>query len=96
MRRCAAAAGPHVRSEMGDGVTQLGKYEVRGILGRGGMGVVYEAYDPHIERVVAIKTIRLGLYDEDQEEELLLRFKREAQAVGRLSHPNIVQVFEYG
>jgi len=81
---------------MEDGAAYLGKYELRGILGRGGMGVVYEGYDPHIERVVAIKTIRIGGFDEEQQQELLARFKREAQAVGRLSHPNIVQVYEYG
>jgi serine/threonine-protein kinase len=85
-----------VIESMEDGAAYLGKYELRGILGRGGMGVVYEGYDPHIERVVAIKTIRLGAFDEEQQQELLARFKREAQAVGRLSHPNIVQVYEYG
>lgn len=85
-----------VIGSMEEGAAYLGKYELRGILGRGGMGVVYEGYDPHIQRVVAIKTIRLGAFDEEQQQELLARFKREAQAVGRLSHPNIVQVYEYG
>lgn len=76
---------------------KLGKYDIRGMLGRGAMGVVYDGWDPLIERRVAIKTVRLLREDSDAEaEEGLARFRREAQAAGRLQHPNIVGIFDYG
>ncbi|MBO1326511.1 protein kinase [Acetobacter sp. TBRC 12305] len=76
----------------------LGKYELRRVLGKGAMGTVYEGYDPVIDRTVAIKTVRLvGADSEDaQALEELERFRREAKAAGRLQHPNIVGVFDYG
>jgi len=75
---------------------KLGKYEIEGVLGEGAMGVVYKARDPFIERIVAIKTIRNDLLDPKIRDEMLARFKREAQAAGQLSHPGIVSVYEYG
>jgi serine/threonine-protein kinase len=60
------------------------------------MGVVYKAFDPGIERVVAIKTVRKDLVDPDLVEQSMARFKNEAVAAGRLLHPNIVSVYEYG
>lgn len=75
---------------------QLGKYEIRGELGRGAMGVVYDGWDPGIGRRVALKTVRRDQLEGNEAEELLSRFKREAQAAGRLSHPGIVAVYEYG
>jgi serine/threonine-protein kinase len=74
----------------------FGKYRVSRLLGEGAMGVVYEALDPDIHRNVAIKAIRSSLLapearDLDGEN----RFRNEAQAAGRLSHPNIVSVYEY-
>jgi serine/threonine-protein kinase len=77
-------------------IAQLGKYRIDGVLGKGAMGVVYKAFDPHIERTVALKTIRKELFSEDQQQELIGRFKNEAQAAGRLNHPNIVTVYDYG
>ena len=77
-------------------LTKLGKYEIKRELGRGAMGVVYEGFDPFIERTVAIKTIRKSLIDQSEAQETLDRFRREAQAAGRLTHPNIVSVYEYG
>lgn len=74
----------------------LGKYELRHVLGKGAMGTVYEGFDPIIARRVAIKTVRLPEPDDVEAQEELARFKREAQAAGRLSHPNIVGVFDYG
>jgi serine/threonine-protein kinase len=74
----------------------LGKYELRGVLGKGAMGTVYEGFDPIIARRVAIKTIKLPEPDDAEAQDELARFKREAQAAGRLSHPNIVGVFDYG
>ncbi len=76
--------------------TKLGKYEVRRELGRGAMGVVYEGYDPMIQRVVALKTIRPEALAGAHATEILERFRREAQAAGRLTHPNIVAIYEFG
>jgi serine/threonine-protein kinase len=75
---------------------RIGKYEVRGVLGRGAMGVVYDGWDPMIERRVAIKTARLPDPDDVEAQEEMGRFRREAQAAGRLSHPNIVGVYDSG
>jgi serine/threonine-protein kinase len=75
---------------------KLGKYTLRGTLGRGAMGTVYDGWDPAIDRRVAIKTVKLSDADDEETAEALARFKREAQAAGRLSHPNIVGVYDYG
>ena len=75
---------------------QIGKYEVRRALGKGAMGMVYEGFDPVIERKVAIKTILAEYLESGEMEEAVARFKREAQAGGRLQHPGIVAVYEYG
>jgi len=75
---------------------RFGKYEVTEVLGKGAMGVVYKAFDPNIRRQVAVKTIRKELIDDDRGGTLVARFKHEAQAAGRLSHPGIVAVYEYG
>ena len=75
---------------------RLGKYEIKGVLGRGAMGIVYRGFDPHIERDVAIKTIRKDTVDADLAVQYMARFRNEAKAAGRLNHPNIVGVFEYG
>ncbi len=74
----------------------LGKYRIDAMLGKGAMGVVYMAFDPHIERIVALKTIRKDLLKDSADAGLIARFKNEAQAAGRLNHPNIVAVYEYG
>jgi tRNA A-37 threonylcarbamoyl transferase component Bud32 len=68
-------------------------YAIEGLLGRGGMGVVYKARHVALKRTVALKMIRAGVHAGDQER---ARFKAEAEAVARLQHPNIVQVFEVG
>jgi len=70
----------------------LGKYRVLDPLGRGGMAQVYRAYHPQLDRYVAIKVLRSDLVEE---QEFLARFRREAQAVAALRHPNIVQVFDF-
>jgi len=75
---------------------KLGKYEVRRELGKGAMGVVVEGFDPMIARRVALKTVRRDQLDRSEVEEILARFQREAQAAGRLNHPNIVAIYEYG
>ncbi len=76
-------------------ISQLGKYEIRRELGRGAMGVVYEGYDPLIKRRVALKTIRPDQLEGERPEDLVARFRREAQAAGRLSHPNIVAIYDF-
>ncbi|HEX5362985.1 MAG TPA: protein kinase [Gallionella sp.] len=76
-------------------ISQLGRYEVLGELGQGAMGVVYKAKDPLIDRIVAIKTINLGLAL-DEKEEYEGRFYQEAKAAGRLNHPNIVTIYDVG
>lgn len=60
------------------------------------MGVVYEAFDPLIQRTVAIKTILKSSFDKSEAQEAFSRFRREAQAAGRLTHPKIVSIYEYG
>jgi hypothetical protein len=76
-----------------ESLTQIGKYHIECELGRGGMGVVYKAFDPLVERTVAIKTIRL---DVENPAELVERLKREARSVGQLEHPNIVTLYDAG
>ena len=74
----------------------VGRYLLTGELGRGGMGVVYEAWDPGIERKVAIKTIEPDLVPEEEREEVVERFRRETKIVGRLHHPAIVTIYDSG
>ena len=77
-------------------IPRIGKYEISGELGRGGMAVVYRAMDPIIHRPVAIKVVRKGDLDGHEAAPILERFKREARAAGNLQHPNIVGIYEYG
>lgn len=73
---------------------KIGKYEIVSVLGKGGMGVVYKARDPFIDRIVAIKTIRLT--EEMEEEDLGARLAMEAKSAGKLHHPNICTIFDFG
>lgn len=75
---------------------KIGKYEIQGVLGRGGMGTVYRAFDPAIQRPVAIKTIIKSAMDPSELQYAVTRFRHEAQAVGRLNHPRIAAIFDYG
>jgi serine/threonine protein kinase len=76
--------------------TRVGRYEILSEIGRGAMGIVYQARDPRIDRTVALKTISLSGQDIAEEKEYRERFLLEAQAVGRLSHPGIVTIFDAG
>jgi serine/threonine-protein kinase len=79
------------------GLKQLGRYQISGTLGKGAMGHVYEGIDPAINRPVALKTIRLDFVNDPEEmEELKVRLHCEAQAAGKLSHPNIVTIYDVG
>jgi serine/threonine-protein kinase len=74
---------------------QIGRYQVLGELGRGGMGVVYRAFDPVIGRPVAIKTVHLPEFSDPAERQALWeRLRRESQSAGLLLHPNIVAVYD--
>ena len=73
--------------------SKIGKYEILEVLGRGGMGVDHKAYDPILDREIALKTMTAeGLKDPVLKE----RFYREARAAGRLRHPNVVTIYELG
>lgn len=73
---------------------QLGRYIVLGMVGQGGMGVVYRAYDPELQREVAIKLLRADKARRSLSAETRLR--REAQAMARISHPNVLPVYDVG
>ena len=76
------------------GATQrFGRYEILGVLGEGAMGVVYRARDSTLGRVVALKMLAA---EAGQTSEQHQRFQREAEAIGRLNHPNIVKVYDLG
>jgi serine/threonine-protein kinase len=77
-------------------LTKLGRYKLGRVLGRGAMGVVYEGLDPSLNRRVAIKTIlKNAAIDAETAQMYSAQFAREAQAAGRLNHPNIVQVHDF-
>ncbi len=73
--------------------TRIGPYEILSPLGSGGMGEVYKARDPKLDRRVAIKILPQGLAEDP---EIRARFEREAKAVAALSHPNILGIFDFG
>src|SRR6266571_660990 len=81
---------------MAAGPQTLGRYQLERVLGKGAMGIVYEALDPKLHRKVAIKTILISQLDEETAKDFSMRFVREAHAVARLNHPNIVQVYDFG
>jgi serine/threonine-protein kinase len=72
---------------------QYGRYQIVSELGKGAMGMVYQAHDPQIDRMIALKVLR---QDRVVDHEFVRRFVAEARAIGRLSHPNIVTVFDVG
>src|SRR5499433_2814118 len=72
---------------------KIGKYQILERIGRGGMGMIFKAHDPMLDRPVALKVISSDI---DVTDELRTRFYREAQACARLSHPNIVTIYDLG
>src|SRR3954447_22757821 len=78
--------------------SHIGKYRIDRVLGTGAMGIVYLAFDPHLDRPVALKTVRRELIASADEggSDMLTRFRNEARAAGRLAHPNIVTVHDFG
>ncbi len=77
---------------LSSGAARIGRYLVLSLLGRGGMGEVYAAYDPELDRRVALKLLHLS----GGSERARKRLAREARALARLSHPNVVQVHDVG
>jgi len=75
--------------------TTLGRFRIEALLGRGAMGVVYKAHDPHIERTVALKLIRADLLDGESRDRYLARFRNEARVAGRCVHPNIIGLYDF-
>jgi eukaryotic-like serine/threonine-protein kinase len=73
----------------------VGKYEIVDAIGAGGMGTVYRAFDPTLERMVALKIVHLDRVHDVPAEQLCERFRNEARAVARLNHPAIVTIFDY-
>src|SRR5262245_61243057 len=73
--------------------TKLGRYEIRSLIGAGGMGEVYRARDEKLHREVAVKVLP-SEYTADKDR--LARFEQEAQAAGALNHPNILAVYDVG
>lgn len=91
------APEPHELVLDGNENATLGRYEIEKELGKGAMGKVYLGKDPKINRVVAIKTMALSQeFDEDELDDVKSRFFREAETAGRLTHPNIVTVYDVG
>lgn len=76
--------------------SRIGRYRIDGVLGEGGMGVVYYGYDADLDRRVAIKTLRKEVLADEFGAEMLARFRREANAGSRLSHRHVVTVFDSG
>ena len=77
-------------------IHSIGRYRVEGLLGAGAMGEVYRAYDPLIDRMVAIKVVRPDLATGSGSDQWLQRFRREARAAGRRFHPNIIAILDFG
>jgi serine/threonine protein kinase len=74
----------------------LGRYHILEQLGEGGMATVYKAFDTRLERDVAVKVIRVDQFAPAVLERILHRFDREAKALARLTHPNIIGIIDYG
>ncbi|HEU4539333.1 MAG TPA: protein kinase, partial [Polyangiaceae bacterium] len=92
--RPAAAEAP-VPDDLAPG-TEVGRYVVLGVVGRGGMGAVYAARDPALHRKVALKLLRGDVAAGRAQREIEARLRREAQAMARLAHPNVAAVYDVG
>jgi serine/threonine protein kinase len=87
------AKDPKRSADNGPQAMKYGRYEIKEELGRGSMGVVYLAHDPQIDRLIALKVLR---QDRVTSEAFVQRFLKEARTIGRLSHSNIVTVYDIG
>jgi CHASE2 domain-containing sensor protein/tRNA A-37 threonylcarbamoyl transferase component Bud32 len=95
-----AAGGPAGVSILEDGSVEkpmLGRYQIEKELGKGAMGIVYQGKDPKINRIVAVKTMALSQeFESDELDKVREQFFREAETAGRLTHPNIVTIYDVG
>ncbi|HSN24787.1 MAG TPA: protein kinase [Kofleriaceae bacterium] len=89
---CTECRGALSNLARGDAPPSFGRYRIDTVLGSGGMGIVYRAWDPQLARPVAIKVVRRGGEDTQGRARLV----REAQALARLSHPNVCHVYDVG
>ena len=89
---CSDCRGAQSNLARGDAPPSFGRYRIDTVLGSGGMGIVYRAWDPQLARPVAIKVVRRGGEDTQGRARLV----REAQALARLSHPNVCHVYDVG
>jgi serine/threonine protein kinase len=76
--------------------TRVGRYVIRSLIGRGAMGAVYLATDPDLDRNVAVKLLRANTWSDDARRKMRARLLREAQAMARLSHPEVITVYDVG
>ncbi|MEL6110267.1 MAG: serine/threonine-protein kinase, partial [Planctomycetota bacterium] len=83
-------------SDQAEGFDSIGPYSVSRVVARGGMGVVYKAFDTRLDRPVAIKVIGFQDPNHAKRQEMVERFEREARAIAALSHPNIVELYDVG
>ena len=93
--RTVPTPGDGSRQEIPRGAL-LGRYVIVSCLGEGGMGIVYRAYDPELDRKVAVKLLRSNRFLGDDSSEGRARLVREGQAMARLAHPNVVAVYDVG
>jgi WD40 repeat protein len=91
--RCLAASALEQENDLPASPQRIGRYDIVGEIGRGGMGVVFRALDPGLRREVALKLLPPGLL---ASRDAMRRFFTEAQAAARLSHPHIVPIYEIG
>ena len=89
---CLTAPSSQFAPSQGTELRTFSRYQIVKELGRGGMGVVYQAYDPNLKRPVALKIIN----SDDASEKARGRFEREASLMAKLNHPNIVKIFDFG
>jgi serine/threonine protein kinase/TPR repeat protein len=92
----APAGGSGGGSERNPRIQKISRYVIKGELGKGAMGAVYEAVDPVIGRTVALKVLHSNMVDEEEAKSLEDRLFREASSAGRLAHPGIVTVYDVG
>src|SRR5262249_9637407 len=88
--RTKSTSGTLVRGE------SIGRYVVFDCLGQGGMGIVYAAYDPELDREAAVNLVKLEAGNEQSSDSTRLRLLREAQAIARVQHPNVIAVHDLG
>ena len=81
---------------MNESNKKIGRYEIEREIGRGGMAVVYKAFDPFLNRTVAIKLIKMDAFSPSSFGNIRERFDREAKALAKLDHPNIIKILDFG